>query len=55
MGTTFTLTFPAITEEAVPPPAFPPSLERLRILAVEDEPEVLDVLRAMLTHVGTLS
>ncbi len=51
-GTTFTLTFPAIAQEALQPPAFVPSLEPLRILAVEDEPEVLDVLRAMLTHAG---
>jgi CheY-like chemotaxis protein len=29
-----------------------PSLEPLRILAVEDEPEVLDLLRAMLVHAG---
>ena len=27
-------------------------LEPLRILAVEDEPEVLDLVRAMLTHAG---
>jgi len=52
VGTTFTLTFPAITQEALQAPAFLPALEPLRILAVEDEPEVLDVLRAMLTHAG---
>jgi PAS domain S-box-containing protein len=51
-GTTFTLTFPAITQEALRPPVFLPSLEPLRILVVEDEPEVLDIIRAMLTHVG---
>jgi PAS domain S-box-containing protein len=51
-GTTFTLTFPAISQEALRPPVFLPTLEPLRILAVEDEPEVLDVVRAMLTHVG---
>src|SRR5688500_3952353 len=51
-GTTFTLSFPAITAEAVRTPAFLPTLESLRILAVEDEPEVLDVLRAMLSSAG---
>jgi len=51
-GTTFTLSFPAITAEAARPPAFLPSLEPLRILAVEDEPEVLDVIRAMLAATG---
>ena len=51
-GTTFTLSFPAIGAEAVRPPAFLPLLEPLRILAVEDEPEVLDVIRAMLTAAG---
>jgi len=52
VGTTFTLSFPAITAEAVRTPAFLPTLEALRILAVEDEPEVLDVLRAMLSAAG---
>jgi CheY-like chemotaxis protein/anti-sigma regulatory factor (Ser/Thr protein kinase) len=52
VGTTFTLTFPAIAQEALQAPAFLPTLEPLRILAVEDEPEVLDVLRAMLSHAG---
>jgi PAS domain S-box-containing protein len=52
VGTTFTLSFPAITAEAARPPAFLPSLEPLRILAVEDEPEVLDVIRAMLVATG---
>ena len=51
-GTTFTLAFPAITADAVRTPAFLPTLESLRILAVEDEPEVLDVLRAMLSSAG---
>ena len=51
-GTTFTLSFPGIGIEATKPPLFLPTLEPLRILAVEDEPEVLDVLRAMLTHAG---
>jgi PAS domain S-box-containing protein len=51
-GTTFTLAFPAITTEAARPAAFLPTIEALRILAVEDEPEVLDVLRAMLEHAG---
>jgi PAS domain S-box-containing protein len=46
-GTTFTLAF-----EAVRTPAFLPVLEPMRILAVEDEPEVLDVLRAVLSHAG---
>jgi signal transduction histidine kinase len=52
VGTTFTLSFPPITAEATRPPAFLPSLEPLRILAVEDEPEVLDVIRAMLVATG---
>ena len=52
VGTTFTLSFPSITAEAARTPAFLPTLEPLRILAVEDEPEVLDVLRAMLTIAG---
>ncbi len=52
VGTTFTLSFPSITEEAARPPAFLPSLDPLRILAVEDEPEVLDVVRAMLATAG---
>jgi DNA-binding response OmpR family regulator/signal transduction histidine kinase len=52
VGTTFTLSFPSITAEAARTPAFLPTLERLRILAVEDEPEVLDVLRAMLVNAG---
>src|SRR6058998_1946566 len=51
-GTTFTLSFPSITAEAARTPAFLPTLEPLRILAVEDEPEVLDVLRAMLSKAG---
>ena len=51
-GTTFTLAFPAISAEAARPPAFLPNLEPLRILAVEDEPEVLDVIRAMLAAAG---
>jgi two-component system cell cycle sensor histidine kinase/response regulator CckA len=51
-GTTFTLSFPAISAEAARPPALLPALERLRILAVEDEPEVLDVIRAMLVGTG---
>ncbi|HEY3101303.1 MAG TPA: response regulator [Methylomirabilota bacterium] len=52
VGTTFTLSFPSITAEAARTPAFLPLLEPLRILAVEDEPEVLDVLRAMLSSAG---
>ncbi len=52
VGTTFTMSFPSITAEAARTPAFLPTLEPLRILAVEDEPEVLDVLRAMLTTAG---
>ena len=52
VGTTFTLSFPSITAEAARTPAFLPTLEPLRILAVEDEPEVLDVLRAMLHNAG---
>jgi PAS domain S-box-containing protein len=52
VGTTFTLSFPSISAEAARTPAFLPTLEPLRILAVEDEPEVLDVLRAMLTSAG---
>jgi CheY-like chemotaxis protein len=52
VGTTFTLAFPSITADAARTPAFLPTLEPLRILAVEDEPEVLDVLRAMLSTAG---
>jgi PAS domain S-box-containing protein len=52
VGTTFTLSFPSVTAEAVRLPAFLPALEPLRILAVEDEPEVLDVVRAMLSAAG---
>ena len=52
VGTTFTLSFPPITAEAARPPAILPSLEPMRILAVEDEPEVLDVIRAMLAATG---
>ena len=48
----FTLSFPAISVDAVRTPAFLPALEPMRILAVEDEPEVLDVIRAMLTAAG---
>jgi PAS domain S-box-containing protein len=51
-GTTFTLSFPAITAEAARTPALLPSVDPLRILAVEDEPEVLDVIRAMLAGAG---
>src|SRR5256885_16385751 len=40
VGTTFTLSFPSITAEAARTPASLPTLEPLRILAVEDEPEV---------------
>jgi PAS domain S-box-containing protein len=52
VGTTFALWFPAVAAETKVPAAFLPVLEPLRILAVEDEPEVLDLLRAMLTHGG---
>jgi len=52
VGTTFTLSFPAISVDAARTPAFLPTLEPMRILAVEDEPEVLDVIRAMLTAAG---
>jgi len=52
VGTTFTLSFPAVEAEAMRPAAFLPVLEPLRVLAVEDEPEVLDLVRAMLTHAG---
>ncbi|HET7340890.1 MAG TPA: response regulator [Methylomirabilota bacterium] len=52
VGTTFTLAFPAISAEAARTPAFLPTLEPMRVLAVEDEPEVLDVIRAMLTAAG---
>ena len=53
VGTTFTLSFPAISVDAARTPAFLPTLEPMRILAVEDEPEVLDVIRAMLTAPAT--
>jgi PAS domain S-box-containing protein len=52
IGTTFTLSFPAVETEAARSTVFLPVLEPLRILAVEDEPEVLDLVRAMLTHAG---
>jgi DNA-binding response OmpR family regulator/nitrogen-specific signal transduction histidine kinase len=52
VGTTFTLSFPSITAEAVRAPIFLPTVEPLRVLAVEDEPEVLDVVRAMLSNAG---
>jgi two-component system cell cycle sensor histidine kinase/response regulator CckA len=52
VGTTFTLSFPAITAEPTGGAVFLPSLEPLRVLAVEDEPEVLDLVRAMLTYAG---
>lgn len=52
MGTAFTLTFPAVAMETARGSVFLPLLEPLRILAVEDEPEVLDLLRAMLVHAG---
>jgi PAS domain S-box-containing protein len=52
IGTTFTLSFPAVETEAARSAVFLPVLEPLRILAVEDEPEVLDLVRAMLTHAG---
>ena len=51
-GTTFRLSFPAIGTEAVRAAGLLPVLEPLHVLAVEDEPEVLDVIRAMLTAVG---
>jgi PAS domain S-box-containing protein len=51
-GTTFTLSFPAATRETPAAQAFLPVLEPLRVLAVEDEPEVLDLVRAMLAHAG---
>jgi PAS domain S-box-containing protein len=51
-GTTFTLSFPALAVEAAGLPVFLPVLEPMRILAVEDEPEVLDILRAVLSHTG---
>jgi PAS domain S-box-containing protein len=52
VGTTFTLSFPALAVEAAGTPVFLPVVEPMRILAVEDEPEVLDVLRAVLAHAG---
>jgi CheY-like chemotaxis protein len=52
VGTTFTLSFPAIRAEAIRTPAFLPVVEPTRVLAVEDEPEVLDVIRAMLGSAG---
>jgi PAS domain S-box-containing protein len=48
VGTTFTLSFPAVTADALQSAPFLPAVDPLRILAVEDEPEVLDVIRAML-------
>jgi CheY-like chemotaxis protein len=52
VGTAFTLSFPGVSAEADRRPAFLPVLEPLRVLAVDDEPEVLDLLRAMLVHAG---
>jgi CheY-like chemotaxis protein len=52
VGTTFTMSFPSVTAEAIRTTAFLPVIEPLRILVVEDEPEVLDVIRAMLTVAG---
>jgi PAS domain S-box-containing protein len=52
VGTTFTLSFPSINVESHGAPAFVPAVEPLRVLAVEDEPEVLDLVRAVLTHGG---
>jgi len=52
VGTTFTLSFPAITAEPSDASVFLPSIEPLRVLAVEDEPEVLDLVRAMLSYAG---
>ncbi|HEV8615994.1 MAG TPA: response regulator [Methylomirabilota bacterium] len=52
VGTTFAMSFPSVTAEATRTTAFLPVIEPLRILAVEDEPEVLDVIRAMLTAAG---
>jgi PAS domain S-box-containing protein len=51
-GTTFTLSFPAIKAEPGAGAVFLPSVDPLRVLAVEDEPEVLDLVRAMLTYAG---
>jgi PAS domain S-box-containing protein len=52
VGTTFTLSFPALRTEPATGTVYVPSLEPLRVLAVEDEPEVLDLVRAMLTYGG---
>jgi len=52
VGTTFTLSFPALSAEPAAGPVLLPVLEPMRVLAVEDEPEVLDILRAMLVHGG---
>jgi CheY-like chemotaxis protein len=51
-GTRMTLSFPAVRAETLRPAAFLPAVEPLRVLVVEDEPEVLDVTRAMLQHAG---
>lgn len=51
-GTTMKLSFPAVRAETLHRPAFLPAVEPLRVLVVEDEPEVLDVTRAMLQHAG---
>jgi PAS domain S-box-containing protein len=52
VGTTFTLAFPAVPADDSPRTVLLPLLEPLRILAVEDEPEVLDLVRTMLVHAG---
>jgi PAS domain S-box-containing protein len=52
VGTTFTFSFPAANREASVARAVLPVLSPVRVLAVEDEPEVLDLVRAMLAHAG---
>ncbi|HSE93684.1 MAG TPA: response regulator [Methylomirabilota bacterium] len=51
-GTTFTLSFPSVSADGTRVAAFLPVLEPLRVLVVEDEPEVLDLVRAVLAHAG---
>jgi PAS domain S-box-containing protein len=52
LGTTFTLSWPAVLDESRSAPAQSPALSPLRVLTVDDEPEVLDLLRVMLMHAG---
>ncbi len=53
-GTSFTLTFPAATwtTDEAPPPVSAGTRRPARVLVVDDEPQVLSVLREMLERIG---